>query len=107
MKKRINCQAMYKNKLFDSENQGQKLKGQILISPALNGLGQMACDIVMLEKLQTNPETEMAIRFYKWEGLWLSIGYNQKALPKHWIDLAKHKKLRIVRRPTGRSAVLH
>ncbi len=98
---------MDNKKFFPTEAQGNKLKGHILISPELNGLGQMACDILMLEKIQNNPDTEMAIRFYKWEGLWLSIGYNQKTLPKHWIDLAKNKKLRIVRRPTGGSAVLH
>ncbi len=90
-----------------TENKKKNQKGEILISPALNGLGQMACDVLMLEKIQTETNTSMSVRFYQWEGIWLSIGKNQKELPQNWIDLAKRKKIKLVRRPTGGSAVLH
>ncbi len=94
-------------KYFASEENKKKKKGQIFRSPPLQGLSQMACDVVMLEKIETEPDTSMAIRFYKWDGAWLSIGHNQRELPQHWIALARKKKLRIVRRPTGGSSVLH
>jgi len=98
---------MDNNKHFAPAAKENRKEGQILVSPALNGLGQMACDVLMLEKIQKELQLEMAIRFYKWEGAWLSIGHNQKKLPRNWIDLAKKKKLRLVRRPSGGSAVLH
>ncbi len=67
----------------------------------------MAVDLMMLEELCLNPDLLISIRFYKWKGEWLSIGHNQKSLPKHWINLVKERKLNIVRRPSGGSAVLH
>ena len=49
----------------------------------------------------------MAIRFYTWDGDWLSIGKNQKKLPKAWLKLLKDEELKIIRRPSGGKAVLH
>ncbi len=73
----------------------------------LNGPEQMAIDVFMLEKSFTDINFNMAIRFYTWDGDWLSIGKNQKELPKKWIKLLENGKLKIVRRPSGGKAVLH
>ena len=80
---------------------------QIINSSPFSGPAQMACDAMMLENLRSRTDISMSVRFYKWKGIWLSIGHHQKELPQKWIDLAKEKKLSIVRRPSGGSAVLH
>ena len=67
----------------------------------------MAIDLFLLEKSFTDHNFNMAIRFYTWDGNWLSIGKNQKELPKTWIELLKNEQLKIVRRPSGGKAVLH
>ena len=73
----------------------------------LNGPEQMAIDLFLLEKSFTDINFNMAVRFYTWEGDWLSIGKHQKKLPKKWIKLLENEKLKIVRRPSGGKAVLH
>ena len=73
----------------------------------LSGSEQMAIDLFLLEKSFFDNNFNMAIRFYTWQGDWLSIGKNQKELPKKWIELLKNEKLKIVRRPSGGKAVLH
>ncbi len=94
-------------------NKGKKISheptqtGQIINASLFSGPAQMACDVLMLENLKKRADISMSVRFYKWKGTWLSIGHNQKKLPQRWINLANEKKLKIVRRPTGGSAVLH
>jgi len=73
----------------------------------LSGPEQMAIDLFLLEKSFTDHNFNMAIRFYTWDGDWLSIGKNQKELPKTWIELLKNEQLKIVRRLSGGNAVLH
>ena len=73
----------------------------------LTGPEQMAIDLFLLEKSFTDKNFNMAIRFYTWDGDWLSIGKNQKRLPKKWLSYLKNEKLNIVRRPSGGKAVLH
>jgi len=73
----------------------------------LNGPEQMAIDLFLLEKSFTEKNFHMAIRFYTWDGDWLSIGKNQKEIPEIWLNLLKNKELKIVRRPSGGKAVLH
>ncbi len=73
----------------------------------LSGPEQMAIDLYLLEKSFSDHKFNMAIRFYTWDGDWLSIGRNQKELPKTWIELLKNEQLKIVRRPSGGKAVLH
>ena len=73
----------------------------------LSGPEQMAIDLFLLEKSCVEHSFNMALRFYTWDGDWLSIGRNQKELPKSWIKLQKNKQLKIVRRPSGGKAVLH
>ena len=86
----------------------KKLEKALYINPVqLSGPEQMAIDLFLLEKSFTDESFNMAIRFYTWDGDWLSIGKNQKSLPKIWIELLKNKQLKIVRRPSGGKAVLH
>tara|TARA_Y100001968_G_scaffold165277_1_gene151277 strand:- start:3643 stop:4380 length:738 start_codon:yes stop_codon:yes gene_type:complete len=73
----------------------------------LTGPEQMAIDIFLLEKSFTDKNFHMALRFYTWDGDWLSIGKNQKILPNKWLKLLKNEQLKIVRRPSGGKAVLH
>jgi len=73
----------------------------------LTGPEQMAIDLFLLEKSFTEKNFHMSLRFYTWDGDWLSIGRNQKELPLIWLQLLKQKKLKIVRRPSGGKAVLH
>ena len=73
----------------------------------LSGPEQMAIDLFLLEKSFTDKDFFMAIRFYTWDGDWLSIGKHQKELPRKWIKLLKNEQLKIVRRPSGGNAVLH
>tara|TARA_B100000700_G_scaffold316592_1_gene406400 strand:+ start:57 stop:806 length:750 start_codon:yes stop_codon:yes gene_type:complete len=73
----------------------------------LTGPEQMTIDLFLLEKLIADKNFDMALRFYTWDGEWLSIGKNQKELPKTWSKLLKNKELKIVRRPSGGNAVLH
>jgi len=86
----------------------KKLEKALYINPVqLSGPEQMAIDLFLLEKSFTDESFNMAIRFYTWDGDWLSIGKNQKSLPKIWIELLKNKQIKIVRRPSGGKAVLH
>ena len=73
----------------------------------LPGAEQMAIDLFLLEKSFIDKNFQMALRFYSWDGDWLSIGKNQTKLPQTWIELLKNKKLKIIRRPSGGNAVLH
>tara|TARA_B100000214_G_scaffold374574_1_gene357758 strand:- start:1133 stop:1882 length:750 start_codon:yes stop_codon:yes gene_type:complete len=73
----------------------------------LSGPEQMAIDLFLLEKSFIDSNFNLAIRFYTWDGDWLSIGNNQKELPTTWLKLLKNEQLNIVRRPSGGKAVLH
>ncbi len=86
----------------------EKLKKVIYLDPLnLTGPEQMAIDLFLLGKSFKDKDFHMALRFYTWDGDWLSIGKNQTELPAIWIKLLKEKKLNIVRRPSGGQAVLH
>ena len=67
----------------------------------------MSIDIDLLEKTISNDNILFTLRFYLWEGNWISIGYHQKNYPEHWKDLAEKGLINIVRRPSGGGAVLH
>ncbi len=73
----------------------------------LTGPEHMAIDLFLLEKSLSTNSFQMALRFYTWDGDWLSIGKNQKEIPTVWVELLKKKKIKIVRRPSGGNAVLH
>ena len=82
-------------------------KGLYIKPTESTGPDQMATDLFLLEKSFTENDFSMAIRFYTWDGNWISIGRNQKLIPEKWIKLSKTKKIRMVRRPSGGQAVLH
>ena len=73
--------------------------------PNLTGDGptQMAIDAMLLDQAKQAP----VLRFYQWDGPWLSLGRHQRNMPQHWDQLAKEGCLRMVRRPSGGQAVLH
>ncbi len=67
----------------------------------------MTIDKDLLEKTISNNNILFTLRFYLWEGDWISIGFHQKNYPAHWKDLREKGLIRIVRRPSGGGAVLH
>lgn len=77
--------------------------GRFLPTLCSDGHEQMAIDTLLLESSRTTP----VLRFYRWNGPWLSIGRHQKHWPSHWNDLANAGRLSLVRRPSGGRAVLH
>ena len=80
----------------------------LIISPLkLNGFEQMALDLHFLEKTISKNEIIFTLRFYFWEGDWISLGYHQKVIPRHWEKLSNEGAIKIVRRPSGGGAVLH
>ena len=84
-----------------------KKKALIISTIKSSGHKQMSIDIDLLEKTIQNNNILFTLRFYLWEGNWISIGYHQKNYPKHWKDLKEKGLINIVRRPSGGGAVLH
>lgn len=67
----------------------------------------MALDNLMLQNFILKGNYQFALRFYSWKGNWLSLGRNQKNIPTRWLELSKEKKINLVFRPSGGTAVLH
>ena len=67
----------------------------------------MSIDLDLLEKTISNNNILFTLRFYSWEGNWISIGFHQKNYPEHWKNLIEKGLINIVRRPSGGGAVLH
>ena len=76
--------------------------GRLLPTQQADGHTQMALDAWLLKRSK-GP----ALRFYRWDGPWLSLGRHQRQWPEHWNDLARRGRLSLVRRPSGGRAVLH
>ena len=85
------------------------IENQALIFSTNNlpGFDQMVFDLNSLEQTISNPEIIFTLRFYYWAGDWISIGYHQKDIPRHWEKLLSNGEINIVRRPSGGGAVLH
>ena len=77
--------------------------GRLLPSFTSDGRTQMVLDRLLLEQTTDTP----VLRFYRWDGPWLSLGRHQRDWPEHWTDLALTDQLGLVRRPSGGQAVLH
>ena len=90
------------NSILEIENQAL-----IFSTNNLSGFYQMAFDLNSLDQTISNPEIIFTLRFYYWNGDWLSIGYHQKEIPLHWEKLIFNKEINIVKRPSGGGAVLH
>jgi len=73
----------------------------------LSGFDQMTFDLNSLDQTISNPEVILTLRFYYWSGDWISIGYHQNEIPRHWEKLLSNGEINIVRRPSGGGAVLH
>ena len=82
-------------------------QGLIISTLKLSGVKQMSLDLHFLEKTIYNDEILFTLRFYYWEGDWVSLGYHQKVIPTHWEKLLGDGVIKIVRRPSGGGAVLH
>ncbi len=82
-------------------------QGRLIPMTTFSGEKQMAIDKILLEKSFIQKDLIISLRFYKWDKPTLSIGHNQRNLPKRWQELQKNGEIRLVRRPTGGSAVLH
>ena len=82
-------------------------KALIISTLKLSGVEQMALDLHFLEKTISKDEILFTLRFYSWEGDWISLGYHQKVIPPHWEKLKEDGVIQIVRRPSGGGAVLH
>ena len=79
----------------------------IISTLKLPGVEQMALDLHFLDKTISTVGILFTLRFYHWEGDWLSLGYHQKIIPSHWEKLLDDGIIKIVRRPSGGGAVLH
>jgi len=86
---------------------GIENKALIISTKKLSGVEQMSLDLRLLDHTISEPEIILTLRFYHWDGDWLSIGYHQKIIPPHWEKLIDDGLIKIVRRPTGGGAVLH
>ena len=87
------------------------MKGQeiaIIISTLeASGNDQMSLDLHFLEKTILDENILFTLRFYLWQGNWISVGYHQKNLPNNWIKLSEEGLIKIIKRPSGGGAVLH
>ena len=72
-----------------------------------SGITQMALDLYFLDRTILDENISFTLRFYLWQGNWISVGYHQKDLPNHWIKLSEEGTIRIIKRPSGGGAVLH
>ena len=68
---------------------------------------QMSLDSYFLDRTISDENIIFTLRFYLWDGDWVSVGYHQKDLPPHWIRLSEEGKIKIIKRPSGGGAVLH
>jgi len=84
-----------------------KAHGRWLPSQVLKGPEQMALDVLLLENSLNAAQPVPSLRFYSWQGPWLSLGFHQHSVPEHWQALAEAGHLQMVRRPSGGGAVLH
>ena len=99
MKLLLSCHARL---ILEIEN-----KALVISTLKLPGVNQMALDLHFLNKTISKTEIMLSLRFYYWEGDWLSIGYHQKVIPPHWRKLEDDGEIKIVKRPSGGGAVLH
>tara|TARA_Y100000589_G_scaffold209110_1_gene197194 strand:- start:3140 stop:3847 length:708 start_codon:yes stop_codon:yes gene_type:complete len=72
-----------------------------------SGNTQMSLDLHFLDRTIADENIIFTLRFYLWQGNWISVGYHQNNLPTHWIRLSEEGIIRIVKRPSGGGAVLH
>lgn len=79
---------------------------RLIVTPPLDGWLNMAIDELLLEEAKNQPSPPV-VRFYQWEGDWVSFGYFQTRSKALNADEADKLGVRAVRRLTGGRAVLH
>lgn len=79
---------------------------RLVITPPLDGYLNMAVDELLLEEAKKG-ERPPTLRFYQWEGDWVSFGYFQTLWKALNLEEAEKRGVRSVRRQTGGRAVLH
>jgi lipoate-protein ligase A len=88
-----------------AEGQGlARLAWRTLLTPALSGTENMACDVALMDRARATGEA--VVRVYSWSAPTLSFGRNQKTAGYDRDTLAR-KGIAVVRRPTGGRAILH
>jgi lipoate-protein ligase A len=79
---------------------------RLVITPPLHGYLNMAVDELFLTEAR-NGERPPTLRFYQWEGDWISFGYFQTPQKAFNLEEAEKSGVCSVRRLTGGRAVLH
>ncbi len=82
-------------------------KAIILSTVKTAGDNQMSLDLYLLDQTILKKEILFTLRFYLWDGDWISVGYHQKNIPNAWNELSAKGLVKIVKRPSGGGAVLH
>ena len=72
-------------------------ENQALIIPTLKltGVKQMDLDLHFLEKTISEDKIVFTLRFYYWDGDWVSLGFHQKVIPPHWEKLLEDGIIKI------------
>lgn len=81
------------------------MRWRLLLSPPLDGAGNMALDEALQERARSTGEC--VLRVYTWRRPTLSLGRNQSARGRYDEERLRGSGLGVVRRPTGGRAVLH
>ena len=84
-----------------------KDKALIISTIESSGEVQMDLDLYFLDQTINSEDINFTLRFYTWKENCLSIGFHQKLMPKHWLNLADQGLIKIIKRPSGGGAVLH
>ena len=87
----------------DLQHADRRNLGPFVARFSSDGRTQMVLDRLLLERAGEAP----LLRFYTWDGPWLSLGRHQRSWPEHWNALEQEGRIGLVRRPSGGQAVLH
>jgi lipoate-protein ligase A len=79
---------------------------RLVVHPALNGFLNMAMDELLYGQARRG-EAIPTLRFYGWEGRWVSFGYFQRPGRALNLEAAEQRGVHSVRRLTGGKAVVH
>lgn len=78
---------------------------RLLLSPPMDGPGNMAFDHAMMHRARRSGET--LLRVYAWSSRVLSLGRNQRGIGVYDDAQLARQAIGVVRRPTGGRALLH
>ena len=78
---------------------------RLLITPPSSGAENMALDEALMDRARRTGE--WVLRVYSWVKPTISIGRNQTARGRYYLDRIADRGIDVVRRPTGGRAILH